>query len=244
MNSIPQPSAPPGLPAPVRERLAELQRALEPLLGDRLVALIVHGSAARGEYRPGASDVDLVVVLREAPRPLLEAIANPLQIARSAARIESMILLEAEIPGAADVFPLLYDDLRRHHVLVAGRDPFAAIAVRDEHRRLRIEQELRETAIRLRRLVVDAATHRPLLVSGLERKVKALRAPLFALLQLRGSPPAEDQVAAVYAHAGRVLDLDIAPLPEVAGAPERAHAALERLLTRALAEVAGAEGRT
>ena len=46
-----------------------------------------------------------MLVVKEAPRAKLEAIANALQIARYAARIEAMILTASEIPRAADVFP-------------------------------------------------------------------------------------------------------------------------------------------
>src|SRR5262245_38323612 len=86
------------LPASVRAQLDDLRRSLEQTLGHDLVGLLVYGSAARGEYREGRSDVDLMVVVREAPRPKLDAIANALQLARYAARIEAMVLTAAEIP--------------------------------------------------------------------------------------------------------------------------------------------------
>jgi hypothetical protein len=69
--------------------------------------------------------VDLVIVVREATREKLVRLSNPLQIARFSARIEAMILVEAEIAAATDCFPLLYDDIRRHHVGLYGKDPFA-----------------------------------------------------------------------------------------------------------------------
>src|SRR6185295_16125809 len=95
-------------------------------LGDDLVGILVHGSVARGEYRPGESDVDAIVVLKEESVDKLEAIANAMQVARYSARIEAMILTEKEIAGASDVFPLLYDDIKRCHFLLTGRDPFSA----------------------------------------------------------------------------------------------------------------------
>ena len=67
-------------------------------------------------------------------------------MARASARIEVMILHRDEIPRAADVFPLLYDDVRSCHAVLHGSDPFAQLVVHDEHRRLRIEQELGSAA--------------------------------------------------------------------------------------------------
>ncbi|MCS6901076.1 MAG: nucleotidyltransferase domain-containing protein, partial [Myxococcales bacterium] len=92
-----------ALPESLRKRLQGLQGELMRLLGDNLVALLVFGSAARGEFREETSDVDLVVVVREATGEALEVMANPLQVARSAARIEAMVLVAEEIPRAADV---------------------------------------------------------------------------------------------------------------------------------------------
>ena len=131
-----------ALPPHIRERLDELTRSLAATLGDDLVGVLVHGSVVRGEYRPGESDVGVVLVLERAEFSHLDAISAALQTARYAARIEATILTESEIAGASDAFPLRYDDIKQRHILLVGRDPFASVKVHDRHRRLRIEQEL------------------------------------------------------------------------------------------------------
>ncbi len=224
------------LPAAVRSRLDELRHGLQDALGGDLIALIVYGSAARGDYREGKSDVDLVVVLRDDARDKLEAISNALQLARYAARIEAMILTASEIPRAADVFPLLYDDIRREHILLAGKDPFSALEISDRHRRLRVEQELREAQIRLRRAVVDAQGARDLLAGAVFRKVRQIRGPLRALLALRGIE-VSDGLDEVLARAGAQYGVEIKPLSAVHSAPAEAHAALEKLLAAAVDDV-------
>lgn len=224
------------LPAAVQARLTELKESLERTLGDDLEGLLVYGSAARGGYREGQSDVDVVVVLRDASRERLEAIANALKLARYAARIEAMILTVDEIPRAADVFPLLYDDIRRCHVLLSGRDPFSALVIDGKNRRLRIEQELREAEIRLRRAVVDAMGADEALRGAVVRKLKQLRGPLHALLGLHGIA-CDDDLGTVLAEVGRLLGVDVAPLQRVHEAPGAAHAALTALLARAVDDV-------
>ncbi|WP_437572693.1 nucleotidyltransferase domain-containing protein [Sorangium sp. So ce542] len=224
------------LPAPVQARLVELKDSLERALGDRLACLLVYGSAARGGYRDGQSDVDLMVVLEEASRESLDAIANALRLARYAARIEAMILTAAEIPQAADVFPLLYDDIRRCHVLLSGRDPFSALVIDGKNRRLRVEQELREAQIRLRRAVVDGMGSDDALRGAVLRKVKQIRGPLHALLGLRGID-GDDDLGAVLAGAGKLLGLDVAPLQRAHEAPGAAYEALAALLARAVDDV-------
>ncbi|MGK4006508.1 nucleotidyltransferase domain-containing protein [Sorangium sp. So ce1036] len=235
-GSIAAGSAVSRLPAGVQARLAELKGSLERTLGDDLEGLLVYGSAARGGYRDGQSDVDVVVVLRDASRERLDAIANALKLARYAARIEAMILTADEIPRAADVFPLLYDDIRRCHVLLSGRDPFSALVIDEKNRRLRVEQELREAQIRLRRAVVDAMGADEALRGAVVRKLKQLRGPLHALLGLHGIA-CDDDLGAVLAEAGRLLGVDVAPLKRAHEAPGAAHAALTALLARAVHDV-------
>ena len=228
------------LPAHVRERLQEFTKSLEAVLGDDLVGILVHGSVVRGEYRPGESDVDVIVILETADFARLEAIGNAMQIARYSARIEAMILEESEIAGATDVFPLLYDEIKQHHILLAGRDPFAAVVVHDTHRRLRIEQELREAQIRLRRAVTDAVGAPEAIGGAVARKVKQVRAPLHALLALKGIACATD-LPSVLAKLSEVYGVDVAPLHTARETPDLAHDALVALLTKTIDDVNGIE---
>jgi predicted nucleotidyltransferase len=225
-----------SLPDAIRERLEELRRGLKAALGDDLVGILVHGSVVRGEYRPGESDVDVVVVVKEATFAQLEKIANPLQLARYAARIEAMILTEQEIAGASDCFPLLYDELKSTHIVLDGRDPFADVAVLDTHRRLRIEQELREAQIRLRRAVTDAGGAREAIGGAVVRKVKQIRSPLHALLSLKGIACPSD-LPSVIAKAGETWKVDLAPLRTARETPDAAHAALVSLLSKTIEDV-------
>lgn len=224
------------LPAPVRRRIDELRKSLEAALGDGLACLLIHGSAARGEYREGQSDIDVMLVVKDASRGALASISNALQLARYAARIEAMILTSAEIPRAADVFPLLYDDIRRCHIVLSGADPFSALTISDRHRRLRIEQELREAQIRMRRAVIDAQGGGEAIAGAVSRKLRQIRGPLRALLSLRGRE-VDDALDVVLGEAGELYRVDVAPLRAVNEAPEAAHDALSGLLAAAVEDV-------
>jgi len=239
MSEIPaKPSLPPEkLPEPVRARLNELGSTLAQQLGDNLVALLVFGSAVRGGWREGASDVDLVLVLRNPTREALLSVANTLTVARTAFRFEAVILGADEIPRAADVFPLFYDDIKSCHAVLAGKDPFADLTISDQFRRLRVEQELRESQIRLRRAVVDSLGAPQQLGGAVERKVKQLRGPLHALLALRRTPATSDTLPVLLEKATEVYGVDTSALSNVRKDPDAAHAALEKLLDRMILEV-------
>lgn len=222
------------LPERVQQKLQELQQRLQRALGDGLDALLVFGSAARGGYQEGISDVDVLIVLNDDGPETLTAIAEAVRQARYAARIEAMILTSAEIPRAADVFPLFYDDIRQRHAVLYGKDPFAGLAISDEHRRLRIEQELREIQIRMRRAVTDSAG--PDQLRGLlRRKLRQLRGPLHALLKRRGYGTPDDLGSVLRALASR-YDLDLAPLLGEPS-PQEALETLHRLLRAAIHDI-------
>lgn len=199
------------LPAASRLRLEELVKSLQHTLADQLAAVLVYGSAVRGGLTP-QSDIDVLIVLKDDDTTTLRRLRDPLGIARVAARIDCRILTVSEIPRAADVFPVFYDDVRGCHAVLYGVDPFADLVIHDEHRRLRVEQELRDVRIRLRRFIVDVADDNVALQHGLDRKLKAVRAPLASLLQLHGLLGTRDDVVTVLDLLGRRYDLDTTPL--------------------------------
>jgi predicted nucleotidyltransferase len=226
-----------ALPTSIASRLDELAKTLEAQLGNNLVSLLAFGSAARGGWDSGRSDVDLVLVLKNPSTKELLAIANTLTVARTALRFEAVILQEDEIHRAADVFPLFYDDIRSCHVLLAGKDAFANLEISDAHRRVRIEQELREVQIRLRRVVVDTLGASNPLAGAIERKVKQIRGPIFALLALRKTPAIDDHLESVLAQARDTWKVDIKYLQNPRKNPTKALESLNTLLSAMIDEV-------
>lgn len=225
-----------ALPVHIRARLDEFNQDLENVLGSELVGVILHGSVARGEYRVGESGVDAIVVIVDPSFEKLEAIGDTLQRARYAARIEAIIVTEDEIAGASDVFPLFYDEIKQRHILLSGRDPFATVDVHDTYRRLRIEQELRETQLRLRRAVTDALGAREAIGGAVNRKVRQVRGTFHALLALKGIPVAPD-LAAVLAKIGETYGVDLSPVQRASDEPQAAHVALTSVLAKAIQDV-------
>ena len=177
------------------------------------------------------------MVLRDPSRAALLSVANMLSVARAALRFEAVILSADEIPRAADVFPLFYDDIRSCHEVLHGKDVFADLEISDRHRRLRIEQELREMQIRLRRAVVDSLGASAQLAGQVERKVKQLRGPLHALFALKKTPAKNDGIEALLEQAKTTFGVDPKPLFDVRQDPDAALETLTKLLSLAIEDV-------
>lgn len=221
----------------VRARLDELTQSLISLAGENLVGLVVHGSAARPTgWNERTSDVDLVCVLKKDDFALLSAIGPSLELARTSARIETMILTESEIGRAADCFPLLYADIARTSATIHGVNPFSSLRIEGEHKRLRIEQELREARIRMRRIATDLA-NTVSFAGALERKLKQLRAPLWALLDFKGTPPKDELPETVVSAACAVYGCDLQAIKSLREAPERAFGEIAKLVDGALHDI-------
>ncbi|HEY1098912.1 MAG TPA: nucleotidyltransferase domain-containing protein [Myxococcota bacterium] len=203
------------LPAGARARLEAFAKEAAAILGDELVALIVYGSAVRGGLTP-RSDIDVVIVVEHDDAVKLRALHDAAAIARVSARLDLQVLVHDELAQAADVFPVLFDDLRSNHAVLVGTDVFKDLVIHHEHRRLRVEQELREQRMQLRRLLVDTASDDLALRLGIEQLVKRMRAPLSSLCVLHGvfdrATRVKDDIVTVLDVLGRRYALDTQPL--------------------------------
>jgi predicted nucleotidyltransferase len=199
----------PELPSQVAEPLARYVRQLTDTLGDRLVSLVLYGGLARGRYRPGVSDVNVAVVLRDVTAAALEDAAPILRAAWREIRVEPLILAASEVPGAARAFSTKMLDIQKHHIVLAGQDIFHGLRVDPEEVRFRMEQELRNLAMRLRRRFVALYGDPISLAEVLFESAVALRANLLAMLDLAGAPPPADETSAqVFAAAAPRFGLD------------------------------------
>ena len=207
-------AAPPEIRAAVSRLVDDLARAS----GANLSGLILYGGLARGRYRAGKSDINLVVVLRDASTQSLGAIAPILRDAWRAHRVEPFILKSSEVPRLAEVFPTKLLDIQTHRIVLMGEDPFSGIEVSLEQMRLRVEQGLRNLALRLRRRYISIFDDPRSLAATLADAAVSLKIELGALLQLAGKDePSESTSAAVLEAAAIAFDLDREALLQMAG---------------------------
>ena len=141
--------------------------------------------------------------------------------------------------AVADVFPIKMADIAASHDVLMGEDPFGAVQVERAHLRLRVEQELRNHLLRLRRVAVFSRGGAERLHEALRATARSLPLELGALLDVLGEPRGGD----VYAAARGRLDLDGATLDAFAALkrdggippdPEGLYAKALALLARAI----------
>lgn len=207
----------PGAPKSVVAALESLVQALKVEAGVDFAGLILYGGLARGRFREGRSDVNVVVLLHRADARILKRIGPALRNARRAAAVEAMLLTPAEVPAAAFEFSTKFLDIKRHHIVLAGIDPFVTLDVPRVMVQLRIAQSLRNMLLRLRRRYAIAYDDAQGLKETLIETARPLAIELLAMLYDGGhAVPESDQTREVFAAAATAFDLDAASLSELA----------------------------
>ena len=192
--------------------LEQFAAAVAAALSDRLVALLLYGSAARGTHVPGRSDMNTLLICDAVDEPLF-------------ARVDGAV---REWQTSADAFPIEYEDMREAHRLLAGRDPWRGVTVQREHLRRQLEHELMGKLVRLRQAYAALRGDPKQLAQALVGSAAGFFTMLRATLRLAGKTPpaapdallreagalmgfAPERLAALEAHARGVGRLKLRP---------------------------------
>ncbi len=171
-------------------RIAAFTAEVEAALGEALVCLALHGSAAGDDWVADRSDVNVAIVVPEVTLAILERLA-PLVVRWRARGFASPVIMDREyLARARDTFPMEIDDVRRQHRLLAGTDVFAEVAVDAAALRRECEHEARGKLLRLRALFLETAASPAALERLMVESLKSFLVVLRHLLRLRGAPDA------------------------------------------------------
>ncbi|HEX2091795.1 MAG TPA: nucleotidyltransferase domain-containing protein [Longimicrobiaceae bacterium] len=195
-------------------RAEELARDLVRTYGEGVVSVVLYGSAARGDFHEGVSDLNVLVLLRD---PTPEALRRGSALARAwvaEGNPPPLVMGVEEWRRSADVFPIELSDMREAHRMLHGEDPFAGIQIDPDHLRLQCENELKGKHIQLReRYLLSAAEPEELgqvLKKSLSTFLVLFRAVL-RLLEEEGVREPEQVILRTAARSG----FDPAPLLEI-----------------------------
>ena len=193
------------------DRARQFAARLASLYGDELVSVGLYGSAARDQYREGASDLNLLVILRSVrPEELRRASEAALEWVREG-NPPPLLFSEAEWRGSADVFPIEYSDIEQAHLVLHGADPFTGLQVDWDHLRLLCEHEMKSKKLALRERYLLAAGTPEELGALMTGSISSFVALFRAALRLTRAEVPREQEAVVSAVAARA-GFDPAPM--------------------------------
>jgi predicted nucleotidyltransferase len=130
--------------------LKDLVEKLERSVHDRLVAVILYGSAAGEDHHGKFSDLNVLVVLKEiTPRELMES-EPVLRWWRETGHPAPTMMSEEEVHRSSDCFPIEFRDMKDRRKVLYGIDVIEEVKVDARYYRAQIEHELRAKLFRLR----------------------------------------------------------------------------------------------
>ena len=191
------------MPAELR-RAHELAWQLEGIFDTDLVSAVLYGSAARGEYRPGVSDLNVLVLLRDVSPAALRRATEAARAWVADRNPPPLVLSLDEWRRSADVWAIELADIQDAHVVLSGADPFEGITINPEDLRLQCERELKGKQIQLRERYLLFAGEPAELGELLVRSFSTFLVLFRTVLRLGGEGGARDAESVVQRVADRV----------------------------------------
>ena len=138
-------------------KLTELVSRLKEASGKNLESVILYGSAARGDFRPGASDLNILCAVTMIDLSELQRLAPVVSWwTREMKEPAPLFFLTEELRRSTDVFAIESLDIKRSHRVLFGKDVVADLEVPMNLHRVEVEHELRQLLLKLRQHVLHA----------------------------------------------------------------------------------------
>jgi predicted nucleotidyltransferase len=133
----------------MEQKLQDLVDRLRKAHGERLVSVILYGSAASGNHHGEFSDLNVLCVLsRVGPAEL--AASEPVFKWWRGDNPTPLLLSEEEVRTSTDCFPIEFHDMQERRRVLFGKDVIESLEIDKTFYRAQVEHELRAKLLRLR----------------------------------------------------------------------------------------------
>jgi len=222
----------------IPEAVRMLERDLRGIFGSRLQSLAIYGQravrhthGAHAAHDRAAAPTRTLAVVESMTQDDLRAAAGRIASWHDAGLATPLLIASHEFARSLDAFPLEFGAIISDHIVVAGDNPFASLAVDPADVRRACEVQARSHLLHLREGFLETRGRADALSMLILQSAPAFAALVgsIARLEKRGS----DDAAAAARHAERILGLPGGPVTDVTnlvGAHDLSSAAAERLI--------------
>ena len=153
---------------------------------DRLVSVVLYGSAAVGEHHGRYSDINVLCVLRSVTLREL-ADAEPIfRWWRQLGNPSPLLLSAEELRTSTDCFPIEFTDIRDSHRILHGEDVAEDLEIDTTFYRAQVEYQLRAKLLRLRQKAGAVLSDRDLLLKLMAESLSTFCVLIRHALRLAG----------------------------------------------------------
>lgn len=200
--------------------LRELVEKSEKTFKQRMVSLILYGSAACGEYDGDFSDLNILCVLRQVGVTELREAEPLFRWWRQKGNPAPLLLGEEEVRQSTDCFAIEFHDMKERRRVLSGADVIESLVIDDSFYRAQVEHELRAKLLRLRQKAAGALFDHEVLCRLLAQSVSTFSMLFRHALRICGHPVPNSRVAIVD-EAERRFGIDPAPLMTILALREK-----------------------
>lgn len=140
----------------IRRELEELVERLQKAHSNRLVSVILYGSAAAGDHHEKFSDLNVLCVLNEVTPEALGDSEPIFKWWRTRGNPSPLLLSEEEVRTSTDCFPIEFHDMAERRRVLFGKDVIEGLPIDKVFYRAQIEHDLRAKLLRLRQKAAEA----------------------------------------------------------------------------------------
>jgi predicted nucleotidyltransferase len=147
----------------MEQKLQDLVDRLRKAHGDRLVSVILYGSAASGDHHGEFSDLNVLCVLTRVSPAELGA-SEPIFKWWRDGNPTPLLLSEDEVRTSTDCFPIEFHDMQETRRVLFGKDVIQDLEIDRTFYRAQVEHELRAKLLRLRQKAAGVLGDKPALL--------------------------------------------------------------------------------
>jgi hypothetical protein len=144
-----------GLPNDIQKRLQTYVTEVTGVFGEQLEGMLLYGSAVRGEFLPGRSNLNILLLVSSYDSAVLKHYSAVHRQWSKEQILAPLFLTEEELHRSAAVFPLEFLEIQEQHRVLGGRDPFIGFHVKTDRLREAVVQGLTSNVLRLRQRYVE-----------------------------------------------------------------------------------------
>lgn len=196
------------------ELIGPVVEGLRSVFGDELISVALYGSAARGEYRPGRSDINFFVVVSGPGMERYEDLMPFLPKWRKRGVAVPRVVTPEYIQRSLDSFPMEFLSLKLFHRIVYGEELFASLEIDPGNLRLQCERELKGKLLHLREGYLLTGGKRKALQQLIRVSLPTFATVFEAILFLKGQEPPVGR-RELFHKVSDILDLDAAVFEEL-----------------------------
>jgi predicted nucleotidyltransferase len=170
------------------EIFAEFSGDLKKAFGDDLISIILFGSGATGEYVPGKSDLNFLVVLTDDSVSSLKRALKPAARWRKRMVNTPLFMTPEYIASSLDSYPVEFLDMKANYQVVYGEDVLENLRFQPAEVRVQCERELKGKLLHLRQAYLESEEKAKRLREIINASITTFISIFQGLLYLRRAP--------------------------------------------------------